>query len=192
MKQRICFSPGKVMGLLWFTAGLFSLHSCQNARIVYLEYSGDRCLHHTVDRYYLSDSVFVDYHTYSTEKEILSTLADTFKIVDNVWYHRECNAYYKYFDKKDFLKKNIRNPRCDKNLNILEPRQVDTIGGKIIYRMAIIEEQYNYFAPEIYFDPGVGTIKIVNPSGRCEKEELILIKKSRKWKSRKQVPIFGN
>jgi hypothetical protein len=171
------------MGLMWwFVLGFLLFQSCQTKRIIYLEYSGDRCLHHTVDRYYLNDSVFIDRHTYSTENKIISTLVDTFKVIDQVWYHWECNAFFKYFDKNDFLKKNVQNPHCVKNPNTLEPRQVDTLQSKMVYRFSIIGQQYNYFAPEMYFDPEIGTVKMVNPSGRCENEELVLIRKSRKWK----------
>jgi len=147
-------------------------------RVVKLEYQKDGCKEERLTRVYLNDSIFVEYFQFDLSSTGKVSRIDTFKIINQNWFIKKCGEFKIYFSVDKFRDRDTIyefGSSCRRPLLKLIPQKEDTIDGKILFKFKVEERHYNYFAPIIWFDPDVGTVKNISKSAKCEESYLKII-----------------
>jgi hypothetical protein len=150
------------------------LISCSSSktRVVQLEYQQNDCKIEKLTRVYLNDSIFIE-HTQSNETHRI----DTFKTVGNSWFVKKCGKFQLYFDVSGFRNKDTiyqLDNTCQPILKLI-PQKEDTVDNKVLFKFKVEDQHYNYFAPTVWFDPGLGIVKVISKTGDCDESNLKII-----------------
>ncbi len=177
---------------LFSTIGILSLGllSCaSNSRVVQLNYMGENCYPESLIRVYTNDSVFLEYRLKKSGLGNVYRKVDTFKVVEDNWYRKNCDKFNLFFSPESFEKGDTivnKGYYCSNVIFKYIPIRKIIINNRLLYEYRMQGQHYDYFAPTILFDPFIGKVSIKFPTSfGCAQQELFL--ESDEYLSRQKI-----